>query len=214
MQRPREVALQRIIEATAVARIRRACRSKTTTPAEVHNDFPGDLVDFYRGPRSKDSEEWHGPAQVTRNVPERGQVLVCWQNEELAVKYSDARRFMDFVGLLSAMHVAHPAGNTANMVQRCLASLPADLLVTAGHVKQSGCWAASSEAQGHRQITLAIDFATRNLFQVAGVFAVRLGRGGRRLPACREAEHSEVVVCWKATMDESTIHQLTGAPSV
>ena len=46
MRRVREVALRRIIEATAVARINRAMRSQTTTPGEVHNFLPGDLVDF------------------------------------------------------------------------------------------------------------------------------------------------------------------------
>lgn len=119
MQRLREVALQRIIEATAVARIRRAS--------------PGDLVNFYREPRSKDAPAWSGPARVTKNIPERGQVLGADQNEERSVKDGDARRFMDLLGLLAAVYTAHSIGNAMTVVQPYVASLPVERFTTIGH---------------------------------------------------------------------------------
>jgi hypothetical protein len=44
--RIREVSLQKIIEASALARINRALRTITTTPGEVHNYKPGDMIDL------------------------------------------------------------------------------------------------------------------------------------------------------------------------
>ena len=69
VHRIREVALQKIIESTAQARIHRALRSHTTTPGEVLNYQPGDLVDYHRPPSSKDLSGWHGPATVVENRP-------------------------------------------------------------------------------------------------------------------------------------------------
>ena len=75
MRRVREVALQRIVEATAIERINRALRTHTTCPGEVRNYKPGDTIDFYRKPGQKDLPGWNGPARVIRNVPARGQVV-------------------------------------------------------------------------------------------------------------------------------------------
>ena len=44
--RIREVALQRIIEGTAIARINRAMRSMTAAPCEAIDYQPGELVDL------------------------------------------------------------------------------------------------------------------------------------------------------------------------
>ena len=59
--RVREVAVQRMVEATAVARMRRAGRTKTTTPGQERDFKPGELVDVYRQPSAKDDSGWHGP---------------------------------------------------------------------------------------------------------------------------------------------------------
>ena len=37
---------------------------------------------------------------MIRSEPSRGQVIVQWKGEEVRVKYGDARRFMDFTGLV------------------------------------------------------------------------------------------------------------------
>ena len=74
IQRVREVALQKIIESTATARINRAMRTATRIPGETLDYKPGELVDFYRPPRSKDTSGWHGPASVVKSTPARGHV--------------------------------------------------------------------------------------------------------------------------------------------
>ena len=82
-QRIREVALQKIIESTATARINRAMRTATTAPGEAANYAPGELVDFHRPPKAKDITGWHGPATVVENSPERGQVTLRWQKRDI-----------------------------------------------------------------------------------------------------------------------------------
>ena len=76
LQRVREVALQKIIESTAVARINRAMRTATAPAGEALDYKPGDLVDFHRPPRSKDFPAWHRPAKVRKNLPLRGQIVL------------------------------------------------------------------------------------------------------------------------------------------
>ena len=98
LQRVREVAIQKIIEATAYERIKRAQRT-TTTPAGQQLDYkPGDLVDFWRPSGSKDRSGWQQRAVVIENLPSEGQVKVRHKgNRDILVKYPDARRHMEFL---------------------------------------------------------------------------------------------------------------------
>ena len=69
LQRVREVALQNIIESTAISRINRAARGITSPAGEALDYTPGELLEFHRPPRSKDTPAWRGPAKVLRNEP-------------------------------------------------------------------------------------------------------------------------------------------------
>ena len=60
VHRVRELALQKIIEGTAVARISRAMRSLTTAPGQRLDYQPDELVDFYRPPNVQGNSGWHG----------------------------------------------------------------------------------------------------------------------------------------------------------
>ena len=125
LQRVREIALQKIIESTAIARIRRSSRSMTTPPGEVLDYKEGELVDFWRQPRSKDTQAWHGPAKVLRSEPSRGQVNVHWRGDEVRVKFGDARRFLDFSGAVfgSLDDNRMPHSNTWHIVQQHVESM-------------------------------------------------------------------------------------------
>ena len=79
LHRIREIALQKIIESTAQARVRRALGGRTSVPGEVLDYVPGELVEFYRPPSSKDVSGWQGPAPVVENHPSRGHVSVQWK---------------------------------------------------------------------------------------------------------------------------------------
>ena len=64
LQRMRELALQKIVEATAISRINRAMKTRTSISGEALELKPNELVDFYRPPSAKDLSGWHGPAKV------------------------------------------------------------------------------------------------------------------------------------------------------
>ena len=136
MHRIREVALQRIIESTAIARINRAIRSVATVPGEALDLKPGDLVDFHRPASSKDASGWHGPAKVIRSTPERGQVLVKWHGREVLCRYPDVHRFIEFHSL-----VLHATTHKA-MCEMCtmIEHLEPRRLLTFGYVQTRGYW--------------------------------------------------------------------------
>ena len=100
-QRPREVALQKIIEAIALTRITRAMRTVTSASGEELDYKIGELVDVWREPAEKDASGWHGPAKIVAVHIDRGLVEVTYRKDQpLRVKFGDVRRFMDFAALI------------------------------------------------------------------------------------------------------------------
>ena len=59
--RVREIAVQSIVQQTAINRLNRALNSKTRVAVEQLELHPGDLVDFWRKPAHKDESGWMGP---------------------------------------------------------------------------------------------------------------------------------------------------------
>ena len=62
--RVRELAIAAMVQETAQLRLERALTSKTRVAAEQLDLQPGDLVDFWRKPATKDESGWRGPATV------------------------------------------------------------------------------------------------------------------------------------------------------
>ena len=75
-QRVRTIAINNMIQTTAMARIGRSLSTKTQHGVEQSGIRENDLVDVYRKPSSKDVSGWKGPYKVTKLEPERGQVIV------------------------------------------------------------------------------------------------------------------------------------------
>ena len=99
--RLREIALQKIIESTAIQRINRASRS--TAPGEVPDYKIGELVDIWRAPKSNDASGWRGPAKIVGVHNDKGLVEVQYRREvPMRVRVGDVRRFMDFNALAFA----------------------------------------------------------------------------------------------------------------
>eukprot|EP00959_Pyramimonas_sp_CCMP1952_P191658 4007696-Pyramimonas_sp.AAC.1 len=75
-RRVREVSLEAITQATAVAKTNRALRAKTA-PDGARLCSAGERVDYHRPTATKDDPRgWNGPFPAIRNVPERGRVVV------------------------------------------------------------------------------------------------------------------------------------------
>ena len=58
------MALAPMVQESAQMRLERALNSKTRLAVEQLELQPGDLVDFWREPATKDESGWRGPARV------------------------------------------------------------------------------------------------------------------------------------------------------
>ena len=102
-QRIRQSSIGAITQTTAVAKINRALRGKTTVDGSKLYK-PGDLVDYYRDPAIKDEDGgWNGPYEVIRNEPERGRVVCRAGPQEIQVRYPDARLTLYLGAVLLSM---------------------------------------------------------------------------------------------------------------
>ena len=90
--RLREIAVQTMVEQTALQRIQRAANSKTLRAGEQLNLKVGDLVDVFRPAKQKDAPGWRGPARVIglHNLSE-GFADVSWGGRSLGVRVQDLR---------------------------------------------------------------------------------------------------------------------------
>ena len=143
--------MQKIIESTALARIMRAARSMTTAPGEVLNYRPGELVEFWRPPRSKDTPAWHGPAQVIVSEPSRGQLTAKWNGEEIRIRYPDVRRFIDFTGFAYGTidDTRTPHSQVWRVLHNHIDRMQPRLLEHYGYAKSSSGWHITAESRKH-----------------------------------------------------------------
>ena len=82
-------ALEAITQATCENKIKTALNAKTT-PDGTHLYHPGEEVDYYRKPSHKDdTDSWHGPFTVVRNIPDEGQAIIRIGTQEIPVSYQD-----------------------------------------------------------------------------------------------------------------------------
>ena len=91
--RLREIAVATMMEGTAHDRLQRALRSKAGTPGQQLELKPGDLVDVYRAPYTKDHSGWLGPATVVNTTEiDKGSIDVKWQSRVFSVSIRHVRR--------------------------------------------------------------------------------------------------------------------------
>ena len=89
--RIRAASLEAITQSTAIVKINRALKAKTTTDAS-RLYRPGDLIDDHRPPSTKDDHGgWHGPCKVIRNDADTGRLVCSNGGKEIYVRYPDAR---------------------------------------------------------------------------------------------------------------------------
>lgn len=126
--RVREMAPADMVQETAQLRIERALHSKTRLAVEQLEFEPGDLVDFWRNPATKDESGWRGPARVVepgdRGGDESSATTVQWQGSMLQVRTQDLRRALVYCAL-----IAFPTAE---------AQYPRDLIVSFAEGLQKG----------------------------------------------------------------------------
>ena len=87
----REIALEAITQATAVAKVNRALKAKTK-PDGGKLFKVGDLIDYHRPTTTKDDHGgWNGPCPVTAIHPDRGHLVCQNGSKPIIVMFPDAR---------------------------------------------------------------------------------------------------------------------------
>ena len=90
-QQIRQVSLDAITQATAVAKANRALKATARQAGQRHYK-PSELGDYRRPANTKDDcGGWNGPVPVLRIVPDRGHALVRVGNREIFVQCPDVR---------------------------------------------------------------------------------------------------------------------------
>ena len=192
----RRVALHKIIEATAEARINRAFSSVTTIPGEVLNFQSGEKVDFWRSPMTKDTPAWHGPAEVIKNDPSNGQVQIRWKGRHLYCRYADVRRHMAFAGLTTNTPLEPTSQFTAlKTIHNAVATLAKHRILHIGYTSSNSNWHMTNDTKTNPRVALAADFVARNLFHLNSVYAVKIGYAISKLPR-QVSANASVLVWW------------------
>jgi len=178
LERMRTIALEKIVAATAIARINRASGSMTTASGEAHAYEPGELIDFHTPASQADVSNWQGPATVIENKPSEGLVKFKWKAQNMSRRYAEVRRFMDFTAVVFG-YLATPstsAGGAAKCLLTTLSHMRENSIVTVGFVKQSDTWIPTQLHSTHKHVAYAVEFLVKNVFHATGVVAAKLGK--------------------------------------
>ena len=168
-ERIRAAAIQAITQTTATAKINRATRTKSSDTGHYK---VGDVVDYFRENKYKDSPGWHGPFEIAEDQPESGKAVVRKDDGTLInVAYRDLRHTLciqelwlteddeqirhPFLYLLTYIGAMHP-GRTELY----------------GYAEG----ALQAASKNNLRIHACIQFVIQNVLRVENVMAVRIGR--------------------------------------
>ena len=197
--RVRELALQTMIESTAVERIKRASATQARPAGEQHQLSPGDSVDVFRTPKSKEATGWRGPARVLsiQNV-EHGYVDCQWQGRAMSVRIADVRRSLNYVTMIDTDNEA------LTVLQVHCLQVSSGLVVIALVLGSQG-WQLSKEATKHPHMLRAAIHVGFNTFGLK-CLGCRMGQGVATLQGMT-AVASSVLLWWPAgnTQDYRTV---------
>ena len=174
------MSLQKQIEATAIAKIKRALDSKTSVSGQQLDYAPGELVDHYTEPNQKDISGWRGPSTVIEHFPEQGKVQLEWMNTTILRQYKDARRFMDFSALVlfGALGCDYPAMNALQYVATYVSQLPQGQLCEIGYVRtRTDKQLRLTKHSTTTQLVSAMHFVVGAILQLYNVQTVRAAHG-------------------------------------
>ena len=95
-QRVREVAAINIIDANALARVKRADKSKTRPATELAEWKQGQTVDIWFDPKDKDTPGWRGPSVISSVNAGEGNISVRYQGRTLDRQTSEVREHIPY----------------------------------------------------------------------------------------------------------------------
>lgn len=188
LHRVREICLQQMVEGTAQERIRRAAATQTRPAGELLDLRPGDQIDLWRAPKTKDLTAWRGPATVlsTANI-EHGFVDAQWQGRALSVRLADCRRALAYIITLE-----YDSPPLLELRKHALSINNVIKIFAVIHTARG--WQLSKAAAEHPEVLHAAVHTGYNVFGLRCV-GCRIGHGVALLPGQFETE-TTVLLFW------------------
>ena len=192
--RVREIALQRMIEATSIARVNRALRARTTASGEGQFRI-NDVVEIHRPSDTQDVSGWAGPGTITAVNPARGQVQVKYRRATMNCRLQDVRHFIGaiFDDFGTGMTRAGLAWDKVeHYIEHMKISSGAR---TFGHYSDHKGVHLTDQTRQRPDVLQALRHIAQRCFQLPDVRAFRLVRGQRHLgpwPGCTRS----LVIWW------------------
>ena len=205
--RLRQIAINSMIEATALAKAQRAEVSKTRMAGELLDLKPGDQVEFHRPPSTKDQSGWHGPATVADTTAiTQGIIAVRWQGRTLDCRVQDVRRAIVFFEFLATQSQDSPV-----IILRMAVENSNGYCVRLGWIQQKNHWQACEANKTYSKVLLAGFYVASVCLSLAGTASFRFGRGLRTVSAVQCDD--SFIFWWKSTEIDLWHHAFIPATS-
>ena len=195
-ERVRHAALEAMMQATSMARLNRA--SKTRTQPDSTRTFQvGELVDVYKPQSSKDASGWFGPYRITQSHP--GQVVVKVQGVDRTYRAQDVRHALL---VFFAEHQPRGWSECLGIVTAELSKLKPGHSALFGYASTAaGKWELTAVSKTRPQVLHALEHLLQSCWRIGDACSVRLAHGVRHLCNVPHASHS-TLLWWHRRPDE------------
>ena len=207
-RRVRLAAIEAITQSTAVAKINRALKTKTTIDgARLYKE--GDLIDYYRPTNTKDEHGgWNGPARVLKNDPDRGSLQVQVGGKTVVIHYPNARLTL-YLEVLLARETSVTSGAMRTIIDY-ISSLPSGKTpVTYGYTQHNNQLRPATTNTTSPKIYMALQYLLKTFFQLSSVVTVRLGKGVHTTTKCPYASGSTLIYYENDTEPDFKLYETT-----
>ncbi|MAD34454.1 MAG: hypothetical protein CMJ88_11970, partial [Planctomycetes bacterium] len=196
--RLREIAVQRIVEATAAARVDEALNTQTR-PAIQHFDFQvGDQVEFFEQPTIKHTSGWHGPATIIDMThATRGSIRIRFLQDYKTVRAGNIRRWMAFLIHFLSYGATHACSVARDVVVGAVNHMNAGRVLLIGWTKYSlhDNWRWAKQTRQYLRVFNAAMKMARDSYHLTNCVAVRMGKGVYKIPGI-ECYSNSLVIYW------------------
>ena len=187
-ERVRRAALEAMMQATSMARLSRATRTRTQ-PDSTRTFQAGELVDIYRPQSRKDASGWFGPYRISQSLP--GQVVVQIQGVDRTYRAQDVRH------ALLVLFAEHQPSGWSDCLELVLMELhrlkPGHTALFGFASSSSGNWELTPVSKARPQVLHALEHLLQSCWRLGDACAVRLARGVRHLSNVPQAAHSTLL---------------------
>ena len=171
--RLREIALQSMLQATSMERVRRASKSRTQLSTKASEQHVGQIVEFYRDPPHKEASGWRGPGEIVHIDHERGCVHVKWQNRVLICRPQDVRASL-MSWLVTTQSSIGASDRSLEYIMEFTEGMTRGTIQLGFIRNPYGEWQTTSATKRHYEVFISLLETAACVFQLSGCVGARL----------------------------------------